>query len=53
MEKYEVVYRYLSWASSTKKVIGSLRQGSVRCYNSLIYVWGPTVVLGPISQGTN
>jgi hypothetical protein len=32
---------------------GFYRQGFSLCYSSLIYVWGPTVVLGPISQGTN
>jgi hypothetical protein len=32
---------------------GFYRQGFALCYSSLIYVWGPTVVLGPISQGTN
>jgi hypothetical protein len=32
---------------------GFYRQGFSLCYSSLIYVWGPTVVLDPISQGTN
>ena len=32
---------------------GFYRQGFALCYSSLIYVRGPTVVLGPISQGTN
>jgi hypothetical protein len=32
---------------------GFYRQGFSLCYISLIYVWGPTVVLNPISQGTN
>jgi hypothetical protein len=29
---------------------GFYRQGFALCYSSLIYVRGPTVVLGPISQ---
>jgi hypothetical protein len=32
---------------------GFYKQGFSLCYSSLIYVWGPIVVLGPISQGTN
>jgi hypothetical protein len=32
---------------------GFYRQGFALCYSSLIYVWGPTVVLDPISQRTN
>jgi hypothetical protein len=32
---------------------GFYRQGFSLCYSSLIYVWGPIVVLGPIYQGTN
>jgi hypothetical protein len=32
---------------------GFYRQGFSLCYSSLIYVWGPTIVLNPISQGTN
>jgi hypothetical protein len=31
----------------------STNKGFSLCYRFLIYVWGPTVVLGPISQGTN
>jgi hypothetical protein len=32
---------------------GFYRQGFTLCYSSVIYMRGPTVVLDPISQGTN
>jgi hypothetical protein len=48
--KFVYVYVYVPQGLGIQ---GFYRQGFSLCYSSMIYVRGPTVVLDPISQGTN
>jgi hypothetical protein len=48
-----VCFNFLCFCPQGLGIQGFYRQGFALCYSSLIYVRGPTVVLSPISQGTN